>query len=306
MRNLNALLVFTKVAETCNFTIAAQRLGLTASAVSKSIARLEEELGVKLLNRSTRLVSLTDEGATFFERCRTILSEVDDAESAIMRSNSTPKGVLNVQMPVALGRRLIAPKLLSFTRQYPDLILNIEMSDRLVDLQYEGIDVVVHVGPVADTRVNVHKLCNLRFAAFASPDYLAKHGTPITPGDLDKHQCLAYLLPRSGQHRPWLFSKNGQIFEQSVVGALNINNAESLLEAAVAGGGITMISHFIAADAWRSGQLTRILGDYVVDGPEVSVLYQTRHNTPAKIKAFIDFLANVVEDIESQQSQHLS
>jgi LysR family transcriptional regulator for bpeEF and oprC len=303
MRNLNALLVFTKVAETCSFTIAAQRLGLTSSAVSKSIARLEEELGVKLLHRSTRLVSLTDEGASFFERCRSILAEVDEAESAITQNNTTPKGVLSVQMPVALGRKLIAPKLLSFTQQYPELVLNVEMSDRLVDLQYEGMDAVVHVGPVTDTRVSVKKLCNLRFAAFASPDYLAKHGVPNTPGDLDKHHCMAYLLPRTGQHRPWLFSKNGQIFEQSVVGALNINNAESLLEAAIAGGGITMISHFIAADAWRSGQLTRILSDYVVEGPEVSVLYQARHNIPAKVKAFIDFLTNVVQDIESQQAQ---
>ena len=303
MRNLNALLVFTKVAETCSFTIAAQRLGLTSSAVSKSIARLEEELGVKLLHRSTRLVSLTDEGASFFERCRSILAEVDEAESAITQNNTTPKGVLSVQMPVALGRKLIAPKLLSFTQQYPELVLNVEMSDRLVDLQYEGMDAVIHVGPVTDTRVSVKKLCNLRFAAFASPDYLAKHGIPNTPGDLDKHHCMAYLLPRTGQHRPWLFSKNGQIFEQSVVGALNINNAESLLEAAIAGGGITMISHFIAADAWRSGQLTRILSDYVVEGPEVSVLYQARHNIPAKVKAFIDFLTNVVQDIESQQAQ---
>ena len=303
MRNLNALLVFTKVAETCSFTVAAQRLGLTSSAVSKSIARLEEELGVKLLHRSTRLVSLTDEGASFFERCRSILAEVDEAESAITQNNTTPKGVLSVQMPVALGRKLIAPKLLSFTQQYPELVLNVEMSDRLVDLQYEGMDAVVHVGPVTDTRVSVKKLCNLRLAAFASPDYLAKHGVPNTPGDLDKHHCMAYLLPRTGQHRPWLFSKNGQIFEQSVVGALNINNAESLLEAAIAGGGITMISHFIAADAWRSGQLTRILSDYVVEGPEVSVLYQARHNIPAKVKAFIDFLTNVVQDIESQQAQ---
>lgn len=303
MRNLNALLVFTKVAETCSFTVAAHRLGLTSSAVSKSIARLEEELGVKLLHRSTRLVSLTDEGASFFERCRSILAEVDEAESAITQNNTTPKGVLSVQMPVALGRKLIAPKLLSFTQQYPELVLNVEMSDRLVDLQYEGMDAVVHVGPVTDTRVSVKKLCNLRFAAFASPDYLAKHGVPNTPGDLDKHHCMAYLLPRTGQHRPWLFSKNGQIFEQSVVGALNINNAESLLEAAIAGGGITMISHFIAADAWRSGQLTRILSDYVVEGPEVSVLYQARHNIPAKVKAFIDFLTNVVQDIESQQAQ---
>ncbi len=300
MRNLNALLVFSKVAETCSFTVAAQRLGLTASAVSKSVARLEQELGVKLLQRSTRLVSLTDEGASFFERCRNILAEIDDAESALTLSTVAPKGRLRIQMPVGFGRRVIAPKLLGFTRLYPDLCVDAELSDRVVDLAFEGMDAVIHIGPVSDSRVITRKLCRLTFTACASPAYLKQHGSPVTPGDLAKHQCLAYLLPMTGEHRPWQFAKNGQVFSQAVSGALNINNAESLLEAAIAGGGITMISNFIAAEAIRAGQLTRVLEDYVVEGPEVHVVYLPRRNLSGKVKAFIDFLSLVVEDIEHQ------
>lgn len=298
MRNLNALLVFAKVAETCSFTLAAQRLGLTASAVSKSVARLEQELGVKLLQRSTRLVSLTDEGATFFERCRNILAEVDDAESAITLSTATPKGTLRVQMPVGFGRRVVAPKLLSFTKEHPDLIVDVELSDRVVDLAYEGMDAAIHIGPISDSRVIARKLCRLTFSACASPDYLSKHGEPKTPEDLINHQCLAYLLPMTGEHRPWQFAKNGQLITQTVSGNLNINNAESLLEAAIAGGGITMISNFIAADALRTGKLVKVLAEYVVDGPEVNVVYLPRRNLSAKVKAFIDFLTVVVQDIE--------
>ncbi len=298
MRNLNALLVFAKVAETCSFTVAAQKLGLTASAVSKSVARLELELGVKLLQRSTRLVSLTDDGASFFERCRHILSEIEDAESAMTHHTTTPQGRLRVQMPVGFGRRVVTPRLLSFTQQYPEISIDVELSDRAVDLSYEGIDAAILVGPISDTRVVARPLCQLKFSACASPAYIQQHGKPTTPGDLAHHQCLAYLLPLTGEHRPWLFSKNGQVFSQSVSGALNINNAECLLEAAIAGGGITMISNFIAAHALRSGQLIPVLSDYVVDGPQVSVVYLPRRNLSAKVKAFIDFLTVVVEDIE--------
>jgi LysR family transcriptional regulator for bpeEF and oprC len=298
MRNLNALLVFTKVAETCSFTLAAQRLGLTASAVSKSVARLEQELGVKLLQRSTRLVSLTDEGASFFERCRHILAELDDAESAITLSTATPKGRLRVQMPVGFGRRVITPKLLGFTELYPDLSVDVELSDRVVDLAYEGLDAIIHIGPISDSRVIARKLCKLTFSACASPAYLKQYGSPVTPGDLTKHKCLAYLLPMTGEHRPWQFAKNGQVFSQNVIGALNINNAESLLEAAIAGGGITMISNFIAAQAIHSGQLIRVLDDYAVEGPDVYVVYLPRRNLSAKVKAFIDFITLIVEDIE--------
>ena len=300
MRNLNALLVFVKVAETRSFTLAAQRLGLTSSAISKSIARLEQELGVKLLQRSTRLVSLTGEGASFFERCRQILTEIEDAETAVTATTATPKGRLRLQMPVGFGRRVVIPKMLRFTRLYPELSVDIELSDRHVDLTYETVDAAIQVGPVTDDRVVAHKLCHLSFAAYASPEYLATYGTPKSPEDLDQHQCLAYLLPISGEHREWQFTKNGQNFSRTVSGALNINNAESLLEAAIAGAGIVMISDFIAGDALRSGQLQRILSDYVVAGPEVSIVYLPRSTLAAKVRVLIEFLKEVVEEFDPQ------
>jgi LysR family transcriptional regulator for bpeEF and oprC len=300
MRNLNALLVFVKVAETRSFTLAAQRLGLTSSAISKSIARLEQELGVKLLTRSTRLVSLTGEGASFFDRCKQILTEIEDAETAVTATTATPKGRLRLQMPVGFGRRVIVPRMWEFTQRFPELSVDIELSDRLVDLTYEAVDAVVHIGTVTDDRVVSHRLCNLSFAAYASPEYLAKNGTPQSPDELDQHQCLAYLLPLTGDHREWRFTKNGQDHSRVVSGALNINNAESLIEAAVAGAGIVMVSDFIAGNAMRSGKIQRILSDYVVAGPEVSVLHLPRSTLAAKVRVLVDYLKSIIEDIDPQ------
>ena len=298
MRNLNSLLVFVKVAETRSFTLAAQRLGLTSSAISKSIARLEQELGVKLLTRSTRLVNLTGEGASFFERCQQILTEIENAETAVTSSAATPKGRLRLQMPVGFGRRVVVPKMWEFTQRYPELTVDIELSDRLVDLNYEAVDAVIHIGPVTDDRVVAHKLCNLSFAAYASPDYLARHGIPTSPDDLDHHQCLAYLRPMTGDHREWKFTKDGKDFSRVVSGALNINNAETLLEAAIAGAGIVMVSDFIAGNALHSGKIQRILSDYVVAGPEVSVLHLPRSTLAAKVRVLMDYLKTIIEDID--------
>lgn len=300
MRNLNALLIFVKVAETRSFTLAAQRLGLTSSAISKSIARLEQELGVKLLTRSTRLVSLTGEGASFFERCQQILTEIEDAETAVTSATATPKGRLRLQMPVGFGRQVVVPKIWEFTQRYPELSVDIELSDRQVDLTYESVDAMIHIGEVTDERVIAHKLCNLSFAAYASPDYLAKHGTPKTPDDLDHHQCMGYLLPMRGDHREWHFTKNGKDFSRVVSGTLNINNAESLLEAAIAGAGIVMVSDFIAGHALRSGKIQRILSDYVVAGPSVSIVHLPRSTLAAKVRVFVDYLKTIVEDIDPQ------
>lgn len=300
MRNLNALLVFVKVAETRSFTLAAQRLGLTSSAISKSIARLEQELGVKLLTRSTRLVNLTSEGASFFERCQQILTEIEDAETAVTSTTATPQGRLRLQMPVGFGRRVVVPKMWAFTQRYPELNVDIELSDRLVDLTYEAVDAVIHIGPVTDDRVVAHRLCSLSFAAYASPEYLAKHGIPTSPDDLDHHQCLAYLRPMTGDHREWRFTKDGKDFSRVVSGALNINNAETLLEAAIAGAGIVMVSDFIAGDALRSGKIQRILSEYVVAGPEVSIMHLPRSTLAAKVRVLVDYLKTIIEDIDPQ------
>ncbi len=298
MHNLNALQTFARVAESRSFTIAAERLGLTPSAVSKSVSKLEGELGVRLLHRSTRLVSLTNDGAVFFERCRHILTEIDDAKRALTLSNVVPQGKLRVQMPVGFGRRVVAPALLRFTEQNPGLSLDVELSDRSPDFAYEGIDLAIHIGPITDTRLVARHLCNLSFAAYASPDYLARNGEPATPEELDRHHCLAYIFPMTGNYRPWQFSKDGRTFAKTVSGGLNMNNAESLLEAAVAGAGITMISNFIAAEALQRGELRRILTQYVAKGPEVHVVYLPGRHLSAKVRVFIDFLSTLVERIE--------
>jgi LysR family transcriptional regulator for bpeEF and oprC len=290
VENLNALRVFVRVAETRSFTEAAKRLGLTSSAVSKAITRLEQELNVRLLHRTTRSVGLTNDGASFFDHCLQVLAQIEDAENVLNRATSSPHGRLRVHMPVGFGRRVIVPALSQFIEQHPALVLDAELSDRTVDLAYEGIDAAVHIGEPADARLIARKLCNLRFVACASPEYLARHGEPRTPDELDRHHCLAYVLMHTGRYRDWQFFENGKACTKTVSGRLNINNAESLLEAATSGLGIAMISNFIAAEAIREGKLRCILNDYVGIGPQVSVVYlPSRHLSP-KVRAFVDFL----------------
>jgi LysR family transcriptional regulator for bpeEF and oprC len=296
LENLNALRVFVRVAETRSFTEAAKRLGLTSSAVSKAITRLEQELNVRLLQRTTRSVGLTNDGASFFDHCLQVLGQIEDAENLLSRATSSPHGRLRVHMPVGFGRRVIMPALSRFIETHPALVVNAELSDRTVDMAYEGIDAAVHIGEPADARLIARKLCNLQFVACASPDYLSRHGEPQTPEELDRHHCLAYVLMHTGRYRDWQFVENGRTFAKTVSGRLNVNNAESLLEAAISGVGIAMISNFIAADAIRTGKLRCILNNYVAMGPPVSVLYLPSRNLSPKVRAFIDFLSDLIPD----------
>ncbi len=298
MNNLNALTVFTKVAESRSFTAAARRLRLTTSAVSKSMSRLEQELGVRLFQRSTRMVSLTNDGESFFQRCRHILAEIEDAENALTLTKAEPRGKLRVQTPVVIGRRVVVPNLVRFTEQHPGLVIDVELSDRVTDLAFEGIDVVIRLGQIGDVRLVARRLCALTFAAYASPAYLDRYGEPDTPDDLDHHRCLAYLFPMTGDYREWHFSNNGHAFIKKVSGKLNMNDADSLLEAAEAGAGITMMSNLTAADALRAGRLKQILTPYVAAGPEVYAVYLPGRYLSQKIRVFIDFLAEVLGEFE--------
>ncbi len=294
MENLNTLVVFAKVAETRSFTEAAKLLGLTPSGISKSITRLEKEMGVRLLQRTTRSVGMTDDGARFFEHCQMILANVAEAEASLMHSRILPAGKLRVHLPVGFGRRVIVPALTGYLARYPELRLDAELSDRSVDLVYEGFDAAVLIGQPADTRLIARKLCHLRFVACASPDYLARHGEPRTPDELDHHQCLAYALPHSGRYREWQFVVDGKPLAKTVSGNFNVNNAESLLEAAMAGMGIAMISNFIAADAIRAGRLQGILTDFAALGPPVSVVYLPARQISPRVRSFVDFLVELI------------
>lgn len=298
MENLNAIVVFVRVAESRSFTAAAQRLGLTSSAVSKAVSRLEKELGVRLLNRSTRLVTLTTDGAGFFDRCREILASVEDAERTVTLAKATPIGRFRVQMPIGFGRRVAVPALRRLAQKNPGMVIDAELSDRVADLAYEGFDAAIQIGQVSDERLVARTLCRLRFTALASPDYLARHGEPRTPAELDQHQCLAYVSPLTGGYRPWEFAKDGQAISKRVSGALNVNHADSLVEAAAAGMGIVMISNFIATDAINSGRLKPILTDYITPGPKVYLVYPPSRNVSLKLQALIEALEQAVSGFE--------
>lgn len=298
MKNLNALLVFIRVAETQSFKLAGIRLGLTPSAVSKAISKLEAELRAKLFQRSTRKVALTNDGQLFYQRCLNIFDEIEDAQNSLSLNTQLPQGKLKVHMPVGFGRRVIMPKLWDFVKIYPDLFIDVEMSDRATDPLHEDIDLSIHIGKLHRQDVVAKKIGQLSFAACASPEYLAIHGEPISPDDLDQHNCIAYLMPLGGQYRNWVFLKDGKIVTKNLSGKLNINNAESLLELAKAGAGITMISNFIAADAIKEGKLKRILTNYLVEGPEIFLLYKPSRTPSQKVILFMDFITKIVHEVD--------
>lgn len=289
--SFQAISIFVKVAETRSFTKAARRLGMSPSGVSKVLARLEERLGVRLMNRTTRNVSLTADGDAFFERCRQILSELQDAETAVTGRVTKLQGRFRIQTPVAFGRKIVIPLLAQFVKANKGLVVDVELSDRAPDLAEEGLDAVVHIGDVQSSSVVVRKLCNLRYVTVASPDYLAQYGEPMTPDDLQRHSCLAYYVPHTNRYRDWHFDVEGHHLSKAISGALNINSAEGLLDAALAGAGIATISTFIAADAVRSGQLRIVLRHYISEGPAISIVYLSRRHLSARVRAFVDYLA---------------
>jgi DNA-binding transcriptional LysR family regulator len=294
MENLNALSVFVRVAEVRNFAEAGRRLGLTPSAVSKSILRLERELGVRLLNRTTRRVGLTNDGLEFFERCRQILMDIEAAETRLTHTASTPRGRLRVHIPVGFGRRILLPALATLTEQHPDLFVDVELGERDVDLAEEGMDAVIRFGDLPNSGLLARRLCGVRFVACAAPAYLQRRGIPQTPDDLNAHSCIGYATRWSGHYREWRFGQGGKPFSRDISGRLNINNVESMFDAAVAGRGIAMLATYIVCDAVRSGTLRIVLKDYIAPATPISVVYLPgRQNTP-RVRWFLDTLREII------------
>lgn len=294
MHNLNAITVFVRVAETRSFTLAARRVGISPSAASKSVSRLESELGVRLVNRTTRTVSLTDDGASFFARCHQILADIEEAQNVLTRAHTVPRGKLRVQIPVGFGRRVIVPALADFIVRYPEMVVDIELSDRAIDLAEEGIDAVVRIGKLPDSSLIARKLCETYFVTCAAPEYLRRYGEPKTPDDLDKHRCLKYVSSQSGHVTNWRFMHDGKEILKAINGILNMNSAESILDVALAGAGIVTLSNFVVAEAIEAGKLKLILRDYIARESIISIVYlPSRHLSP-RIRAFVDFLSELV------------
>ena len=283
------LRAFVRVADACNFTLAAERLGLTRSAVGKCVARLEAGLGVRLLHRSTRSVSLSDEGRLFYEHAARILSEVDNAAGAMARRKQTPRGRLRIDVPVSLGRLHVLPLVREYLDRWPDVEAELSFSDDYSDLVRDGIDLAIRIGGDGDSRLVRRVLAPHRLITCASPAYLARHGMPATLDELPRHQVLAFV--HAGAVVPWRYSAGGEERQLHVAGRLRLGNTEALRDAALAGAGIAQLGAFLIGEDLRAGRLTPVLETIAAPGAPVCAIYPHRRHLPPKVRHLIDAIA---------------
>lgn len=290
MDRLDALKVFCSVVDAGGFSRAADRLGMSTSSVTNHVAALEARFRVKLLHRTTRSMSLTDEGRLCYENAVRLLSDMIELEDAMQHSTTAPSGLLRVDMPGIIGNLIVVPALPRFVLDYPEVSVRMSATDRLLDMVEEGIDVLVRIGNLVDSRLVAQTLARTRYVCCASPDYLDRRGSPQSPEDLDRFDCLNFLYPKSRRVRPWFFQRDGQLASLAPRGIFVTDHVESLIAAATAGGGIIQVLSISVQDRLESGALVPLLTDWSAPGPDVAVLFQQRQLRAAKVKVFVGFL----------------
>jgi len=290
LESLTAMAVFARVVEERSFTGAAQALGLSKSAVSKRIAGLEEHLGARLLNRTTRRLSLTESGQELYRCCCQVLQAARDGEEAVTRLQARPRGQLRVNAPVSFGSRHLAPAISRFLGANPEVSVDMALDDRVVDLVEEGFDAAVRIGELPDSTLVARRLAPARHVVCASPRYLQQRGTPRSPRDLGRHDCLTYAYFRHGPE--WPFQGPSGPETVRVEGSLRCNNGDVMREAAASGLGVALLPTFIAGDDLRAGRLQALLPQYRCPELTVYAVFPERRHLPAKVRAFVDFLVS--------------
>lgn len=287
MEDLERMAIFAHVVEEKSFSAAARRLNLSKSLVSKHITQLEKSIGSRLLNRTTRALSLTEAGSIFYEHCARIIEELEEAKLAVSRIQSEPRGILRVSAPVAFGRLHIASALPEFLAAHPDLKIDMVTTDRFVDLAEEGYDVVVRIAGDPPPNVVARKLAPVNRRICATPEYFARHGLPQTPQDLERHNCLTYTY--FNPQDPWrLRGPDGDISVRAS-GDLRVNDDDALSEAVLGGLGIALLPTFIIGKALQTGRLRSVLSDYVPLERHIYAMYLPNRHLSAKVRAFIDY-----------------
>lgn len=289
MDPMSDMAVFVKVVGAGGLSAAARELGLSPAMVSKRLARLEARLGGRLLNRTTRRLRLTEEGARYYERAAQILAEVEEAEALVGAGRAAPRGTLRVSTPAAFGRRHVAPLIKAFAARYPDLRIYLDLDERIVDLVEEGFDVAIRIAELEDSALVARKLAPNRRVVCASPEYLRRHGTPAVPADLARHNCLI-VTTRDSRHDVWPFAGPDGPQSVRVSGTLACNNGEVIRQWALDGLGLALKSTWDVGEDLSAGRLQAVLADYVPGGMSVYAVYPHRQYLPAKVKAFVEFL----------------
>ncbi|MGL4968513.1 MAG: LysR family transcriptional regulator [Inquilinus sp.] len=286
--SLGALDAFVRAADARSFTVAGRQLGVSASAIGKAVARLEQRLGVRLLHRSTRSVTLTPEGALFLERCRRIFSEIETAEAELAQTRGAPRGRLRVSLPLA--GMLMMPTLGAFMRAYPEIELDLDFTDRLVDVIEEGFDAVIRAGEVSDSRLMSRFLGVFRLQLVAAPDYLGRRGVPLVPEDLAGHACLQHRFATSGKFEPWPLRGKEIALPATAVA----NTIEPLIALAEQGLGIACLPDFAIRRQIVEGRLAVVLADHTEHEGVFRLLWPSSRYPAPKLRVFVDFLAKTL------------
>jgi DNA-binding transcriptional LysR family regulator len=291
---LRAMRVYVAVVETGSFVAAADKLDTSNAAISRHVAALENHLGARLLNRTTRRLSMTDVGQEFFARAQAIFADVSEAEAIAGENSSRPSGQLRISAPLSFGISKLSQWLPGFVARYPDLKLDIDLSDRLVDLATDGIDVAVRIGrQAASTNIISRRLGSVPLEICAAPDYLKRRGTPTSPHELSEHETTSYSYLATGDS--WtLTNSQGRTETIRIRPSVHANNGDILRELALQGYGIIMQPSFIVEKDIAAGRLVRILDNWSVEGLNLYAVYLSRKFLPAKVRVFIDYLSEAV------------
>jgi DNA-binding transcriptional LysR family regulator len=290
MDKLASLRALVKVVESGSFAEAGRQLRLSRSAISKYVRDLEESLGVQLLNRTTRQASPTENGQMYFERAVVILSEIDAADQAVTQLQSAPRGLLRINAPMSFSTMRLGPALADFMTKYPDLQLQLVLSDDLLDPVQDSFDVTLRIAELESSSLIARKIVPVERVVCASPDYLKHHGTPIHPQDLRNHVSLTYGFLLTGNQ--WKFTGGDGIHWIQPTWSLCVNNAEVLRDVAVKGRGIALIPEFIAAEALKNGSLQALLENYSAPPLALYAVYPPTRHLAVKVRLFIDFLVD--------------
>lgn len=287
MDSLVGINSFVRAAEHLNFVAAGRALGISPSAVGKNIAKLEASLGVRLFQRTTRRVVLTDEGAQFYQRCRRILDDLQDAQAMMQQAIEAPRGTLRIGLPT-IGYRFLLPVLPEFHRRYPEIQLDLDFNDKLVDVIEENLDAVIRSGALSDSSLISRKLGSFSFVLCASPDYLARRGSPKDLPDLAEHLAIRYRFPTTGKLQEW---KQQDAVIAVPTAVITCSNMEAVRAAAIGGLGIAFMPDFLARDALASGALVAILEDTTIPPSQFSILWPSSKHLSPKLRAFVDVVA---------------
>ncbi len=293
MDKLTSMKVFATVARLGSFSAAAEELGISRAMASKYMSHLEENLDVRLLNRTTRQLSLTEVGSAYLEKISNIIAEVEEAEQAVSQLQSEPRGTLKIMTPPSFGSFHLARALGAYKERYPEVVIEMVLTDRAPDLFEEGVDLAIWLGDLEDSNLVARKLASSRTVVCGSPDYLARKGTPQTPADLDDHNCLSLSLRTP--YFDWKFRIDGKIVTLHPEGSFRANTADPLRIAAINGCGLVQLPSYIVGLDIRDGRLIPVLEGYEPDPVQIHAVYIHRRHLSTKARTFVDFMCGLFQ-----------